>query len=300
MIRIQNIYYMLAYAFQVLNEHGYKSIATEDFENTADDIKKAFLPFYETTIMEGDTDINKVYDLRNKIAGYMIYNYNDVHTFMEFMSSQSGKAQSEAAIGRLTGMLGPVITRYKELSENEQYSVRDYIKRFNGAYSYVTQLVQLHDKDLFEEYQYDLNLIRLLPRNRDPFENIDDKVKLEYANLTETFKGAITLNEKPPVIVPINNLDAKVPNKKKDTLQNIIDNWPVYLTGRCGTIYIMLSARLLWRRRCRHGAVFFFCAGEVLRRRTSFSLGIIMREAIFCSRRKNTRISRRKCCRASG
>lgn len=36
MIRIQNIYYMLAYAFQVLNEQGYKKIATEDFENTAE------------------------------------------------------------------------------------------------------------------------------------------------------------------------------------------------------------------------------------------------------------------------
>ena len=36
MIRIQNIFYMLAYAFQVLNEQGYKSIATEDFENTAE------------------------------------------------------------------------------------------------------------------------------------------------------------------------------------------------------------------------------------------------------------------------
>ena len=36
MIRIQNIYYMLAYAFQVLNEQGYRNIATEDFENTAE------------------------------------------------------------------------------------------------------------------------------------------------------------------------------------------------------------------------------------------------------------------------
>ena len=36
MIRIQNIYYMLSYAFQVLNEKGYKKVATEDFENVAD------------------------------------------------------------------------------------------------------------------------------------------------------------------------------------------------------------------------------------------------------------------------
>ena len=36
MIPMQNIYYMLSYAFQVLNEQGYKNIATEEFKNTAD------------------------------------------------------------------------------------------------------------------------------------------------------------------------------------------------------------------------------------------------------------------------
>lgn len=37
MIRYQNIYHMLAYAFQVLNEQGYRDVALEaDFENTAD------------------------------------------------------------------------------------------------------------------------------------------------------------------------------------------------------------------------------------------------------------------------
>ncbi len=36
MILIQNIYYMLSYAFQILNEQGYKNIATEQFNNTAE------------------------------------------------------------------------------------------------------------------------------------------------------------------------------------------------------------------------------------------------------------------------
>ena len=35
-IRIQNIYYMLAYAFSVLKNDGYEKLASEDFENTAD------------------------------------------------------------------------------------------------------------------------------------------------------------------------------------------------------------------------------------------------------------------------
>lgn len=36
MIRIQNIYYMLAYAFQVLRGQGYRDVATEEFSNTAE------------------------------------------------------------------------------------------------------------------------------------------------------------------------------------------------------------------------------------------------------------------------
>ena len=36
MIPIKNIYYMLSYAFQTLNSQGYKSVATEDFENVAE------------------------------------------------------------------------------------------------------------------------------------------------------------------------------------------------------------------------------------------------------------------------
>lgn len=36
MIRIQNIYHMLAYAFQTLQGQGYRDIATEEFDNTAD------------------------------------------------------------------------------------------------------------------------------------------------------------------------------------------------------------------------------------------------------------------------
>ena len=36
MIRIQNIYHMLAYAFQILKNQGYASCSTEKFANTAD------------------------------------------------------------------------------------------------------------------------------------------------------------------------------------------------------------------------------------------------------------------------
>ena len=203
---------------------GKNSTFVLDFENTEEDIKGAFLPYYETTTLEGSTDLNQVYDLRNKIRDFMLYNFDDVETFNKFMATQAGKDQDAAALGRLAGMFRPVIARYMDLSEDDRYSVRDYVRKFNKAYAFVTQLVRLHDRDLFNEYQYTLHLVRLLPRSGgDEFVDIEDKIKLEYASLTETFRGAIVLDEKPPVFVPGGSTAPRVPNKKKDTLQSIID-----------------------------------------------------------------------------
>lgn len=53
--------------------------------------------------------------------------------------------------------------------------------------------------------------------------DIEDKIKLEYASLNETFRGAIVLDEKPTILTPTKGLAPKVPNKKTDTLQSIID-----------------------------------------------------------------------------
>lgn len=203
---------------------GKNSTFVLDFENTEEDIKGAFLPYYEDTTMEGDTDINAAYDIRNKIHDYMIYNYDDVDVFNKFMVSNVGKNQDAAALGRLAGMFRPVIQRYKDLDEDDREASRDYIRRFNRIYSYVTQLVRLHDPELFHEYQYTTHLVKLLPRpDVIDFIDVDDKIRLEYASLTETFAGAIVLDEKPPIFIPGGSVAPKKNSKKKDTLQSIID-----------------------------------------------------------------------------
>lgn len=53
MIRIQNIYYMLAYAFQILQEHGYQNCGTEEFENTADLLSSILVKGVTTQIKRG-------------------------------------------------------------------------------------------------------------------------------------------------------------------------------------------------------------------------------------------------------
>lgn len=211
---------------------GKNSTFVLDFENTEEDIKNAFLPYYEETVMWGDSDVNKVYDLRSKIKDFMLYNTDDVNAFIDLMKSQSGKAQSDTALGRLSALIKPVVGRYQELKDSTKYTVRDYIRRFNGAYSYLTQLVSLHDQELFDEFQYTTYLVKMLPRIKDPFVDIDDKIKLEYASLTKTFEGQIIVNQKPPVFVPNENTKPKKHEPVKDTLQNIIDKVNERFEGR--------------------------------------------------------------------
>lgn len=194
-----------------------------DFENTAEEIKDSFQPFYECTMLDGETDLNKVYDLRNKIKDYLLYNMDDVDKFRALMEKQSKKKQSDTALGQLSAILKPVVDRYCELTEDEQYSARDYVRKFNRAYSFVTQLIKLHDKDLFNEFLFTSQLIKFLPRKKIDIINIEDKISLEYASLTKSFEGAIVLDETPIDIIPKTNLKPRKQTEKKDTLQNIID-----------------------------------------------------------------------------
>lgn len=72
MIRIQNIYYMLAYAFKLLQEQGYKACATEEFENTADLLSAILVKGVTVQIKRGlyctyDEKTDSIRSLRGKI-----------------------------------------------------------------------------------------------------------------------------------------------------------------------------------------------------------------------------------------
>lgn len=202
---------------------GKKSTFVLDFVNTDKEIRESFQPFYETTLLEGRTDFNRVYDLRAQIKPFMLYNSDDVDKYYDFMIKHMGDKQDAAALGRLAGIMKPVVDRYLELdTEETKFNARMAVRKFVRAYAYITQLVRIHDEQLFKEYVFAANLIKLLPKAKHPFENIEDKIRLEYASLKETFNGAIVLDKKDTDFTPSTGKSSvKVP--KKDTLQNIID-----------------------------------------------------------------------------
>lgn len=94
MIPVQNIYYMLSYAFQVLNEQGYKDIATEQFDNVAElcasilskgiavqlkrGLGKEYIPQTETlSSLRGKIDITESIKTQSLLRKQLICTYDE-------------------------------------------------------------------------------------------------------------------------------------------------------------------------------------------------------------------------------
>lgn len=173
--------------------------------------------------MEGKTDFNKVYDLRTKIRPYLLYNFDDVEKYYNFMAKHKDSKQNAIDLGRLSNILKPVIERYLDIStEEERFNCRLAIRKFIKCYAYITQLVRFHDEELFKEYVFASNLLPFLPIDVQFQPDILDKIKLEYTSLKESFNGKILLEERNTDLLPSSD-KRKTKVSKTDTLQNIID-----------------------------------------------------------------------------
>ncbi len=193
-----------------------------DFVNTEGEIKEAFSNFYEDTTLIGVTDYNQVYDIRIKINEFMLYNTDAVNGFYDIMVNQSDKKQTATTSGKLSSLLKPTVDAYLELDKDKRDIYRGLIKRFNKAYSFISQLVRIHDKELFREYIFTSNLIAYLPAERTNKYQLDDKIRLEFESLKESFHGAINL-EGDGRFKPNNSTNSPLRAKKKDTLERIIE-----------------------------------------------------------------------------
>ena len=194
-----------------------------DFENNEEDIRESFQKFYENVELVGTTDVNYVYDLLSKLKSFALFSDNDIDEFNKIMEQAGyGKRQSNTTMGKLTSLLKPITDKYATLDFETRGKFRDTLMKFSRAYSFVTQLVRIDDKDLFKDYLFASQLLRLLPKSKVDIVDITDKIQLEYASLTETFRGSIGLEKKSGEVKPAGFKPNNVRAKKMDTLERII------------------------------------------------------------------------------
>lgn len=209
-----------------------------DFVNSAEDIKKAFEPYYEETVLEKETDPNVVYDLKNTLDEYRVYQQIEVNAFADVW--YSAKNQEYSDLGKLKAKIQPALDRYNDLTAEKRDIFKSTLARFNRIYSFITQVCRLFDKELHKFSIYAKFLSQMLPKGGAEKVYIDDKVLLEYYKLEKDFEGSIELEPTEQGFTPITG-EAGRREKKKDPLEVIIDK----INEKYGTAFTEMDKVLL-------------------------------------------------------
>jgi len=210
-----------------------------DFVNSAEDIKASFEPFYEETVLLEETDPNVVYDMKNTLDEYRVYQTSEIEKFADIF--YSNETQSAGDLGKLQGQLRPAVDRYIALEVEHQDVFKSTLAMFNRVYAYITQVCRLFDKDIHKFSVYSKFLYTMLPKGPSTEKvTVDDKILLEYYKLEKDFEGAIELEGSDGGYVPISG-DAGHREPKKDPLTAIIDK----INERFGTAFTEMDKVLV-------------------------------------------------------
>ncbi len=210
-----------------------------DFVNSADDIKASFEPFYEETVLLEETDPNVIYDMKNTLDGFRVYQGSEIQKFAEIF--YSSEEQTAGDLGKLQGQLRPAVDRYVTLEIERQDVFKTTLARFLRIYAYITQVCRLFDKDIHKFSVYAKFLYKMLPKGESSERvSVDDKVLLEYYKLEKNFEGQIELEGSDGGYVPITG-DAGHREPKKDPLTIIIDK----INERYGTNFTEMDKVLV-------------------------------------------------------
>ena len=117
-----------------------------DFANSAEEIEKAFTPYFESTILGEATDPNKLFDLQDALDNYQIYSREQVEEF-------SNKILANVPIDELHKMLNSSSELFKnELKEEEQADFRAKVKTYVRLYIFLSQIVDFENAYLERLY----------------------------------------------------------------------------------------------------------------------------------------------------
>ena len=210
-----------------------------DFVNSAEDIKNSFEPFYEETVLLEETDPNVIYDMKNTLDGFRVYQTSEIQKFADIFYSSD--EQSAGDLGKLQGQLRPAVDRFIALEVERQDVFKTTLARFLRIYAYITQVCRLFDKDIHRFSVYAKFLYKMLPKGQGADRvSVDDKVLLEYYKLEKDFEGKIELEGSDGGFVPVTG-DAGHREPKKDPLTTIIDR----INERFGTNFTEMDKVLV-------------------------------------------------------
>lgn len=195
-----------------------------DFANDPEVIKQSFQEYYKTTVLVGESDVNKLNDLTEKIEGYNFYVQDDIDKVVELKLSGSDEDRPN-----IDAILDGVTMRFKEeLDEDEQIDCKSAIKNFCRCYPYFSAIMPFESPDWEKQYVFYSLLVKKLPKLKidDCTDGLLDNVDFDkYRMVKEEERQLVLENENAEVKpVPV-GLGMGMPQPEMEALSNIVKDF---------------------------------------------------------------------------
>jgi type I restriction enzyme R subunit len=106
-----------------------------DFMNDTDTIEAAFKDYYQTTVLSGETDPNKLHDLQADLDAYEVYSHTSVDSFAALYLGGAERDQ-------LDPILDACVATYKQdLDEDGQVDFKGKAKAFVRTYAFLSSIL---------------------------------------------------------------------------------------------------------------------------------------------------------------
>lgn len=195
-----------------------------DFANDPEVIKQSFQEYYKTTVLVGESDVNKLNDLTEKIEEYNFYVQDDIDKVVELKLSGSDEDRP-----KIDAVLDGVTMRFKEeLDEYEQIDCKSAIKNFCRCYPYFSAIMPFESPDWEKQYVFYSLLVKKLPKLKidDCTDGLLDNVDFDkYRMVKEEERQLVLENENAEVKpVPV-GLGMGMPQPEMEALSNIVKDF---------------------------------------------------------------------------
>ncbi len=195
-----------------------------DFANDPEQIRMSFQRYYKTTILAGESDINKLNDLTETIESYNFYTQQDMDGVVDV--KLNGMDQDRP---KIDAILDAVVVRFKaELDEDAQIACKSAIKNYCRCYPYFSAIMPYESEDWERQYIFFAMLVRKLPKLKidDMTEGLLENIDFDKYRIVKEEERAIALDDANAEVapIPVGQAGGK-PSPDMDVLSNIVKDF---------------------------------------------------------------------------
>lgn len=192
-----------------------------DFANKPEMIEESFSRYYRTTLLSGETDPNKLYDLIATMEEYQVYSEEQVEMLINLYLNGAERDKLDPILDICTEI-------YKGLDTEDQIRFKSSAKAFCRTYGFLGAILPYGNAD-WEQLSIFMNLLipKLpSPRDDDFSEGILDVIDLDSYRLEAQEAMSIKLEDADAEVAPVPaGKSGHIVNPEMDLLSMILNNF---------------------------------------------------------------------------